>query len=108
MKRALFGVTYAITTEESAADGEHAESGWIEEFVPLRDAVKAVRETRTNAVDGISSIECSESGAPRFVTVSNGMEFETGAYEERSLHMPRNLTPATRRRIARLVGARAP
>lgn len=30
---------------------------------------------------------------------------ETGAHENRSLHFPKSLTPATRRRIARLLGA---
>ena len=105
MKRITFGVTYAITTQESAENGEHAEQGWIAEFIPLRDAVKAVRATRTNHVEGITSIEASERSYPRFITVSNGMEFQTGAYEERALHIPREVSGPSRRRIARLVGA---
>jgi hypothetical protein len=107
---ASFTVTYAITTPESAEDGEHAEIGTIGTELALRDAIDAVQSTRTNRVDGVECIEPDSSGfiraAPWFVTVTNGMEYETGAYEQRTLHMPDSLTAATRRRIARMVGAR--
>jgi hypothetical protein len=103
-----FSVTYDIVTEESAANGDYDESGFIAENVSLRDAVALAHGTRTNAVDGGTYIECDESPVrtPLCVTVYNGMEYETGAQESRSLHMPGNLTAATRRRIARLMGAR--
>lgn len=105
-----FAVTYEIVTEESASEGEADESGWICERVSLRVALRNVADTRTNEVDGVESIECDESPvvAPRWVTVTNGMEFRTGAHESRSLHIPHGVTAASRRRIARLVGARVP
>jgi hypothetical protein len=104
----LFSVTYEIVTQESAEDGEAEEMGFISQGVSLRDAIDDVTRTRTNAVDGVSAIECDTSHvqAARWVTIVNGMEFETGAYESRSLHMPESLTAATRVRIARLLGVR--
>ena len=104
----MFNVTYDIVTPESAENGDTDESGFIGKGMTLRDAIKAVHATRTSAVDGVESIECDSwpATSPRWVTVTNGTEYETGACESHSLHMPRTLTDATRQRIARLVGAR--
>ncbi len=104
----LFDVTYEIVTPESAEDGEAEERGFIGEGLTLRDAVWEVQATRTNAVDGVECIECDSwpCRRPRWITVNNGMEFETGANESRSLHIPSTVTPASARRIARLIGVR--
>jgi len=108
MSKARFSVTFEIVTQESAENGDAEERGYICEAEALRDALKDVHSTRTNEVEGCNGIECDSSPcvAPRWVTVSNGMEFRTGAYESRSLHIPQGVTPASARRIARLVGAR--
>jgi hypothetical protein len=102
-----FAVTYEIITHESAADGEAEESGYISEDASLRNAIADLTATRTSHVDGVNSIECDEYPvrAPRRVSVCNGMEYLTGAYEMRTIHFPNSLTPATRRRIAKLLGA---
>jgi hypothetical protein len=103
---ATFNITYEITTEESSQHGDCEERGYVVQGVSLREAIDTVRSTRTNLVDGVECIECDESPVryPRWVTVTNGMEYETGSCESRSLHMPDHLTAATRRRIARLCG----
>jgi len=103
-----FTVSYDITTEESAEYGDTAENGILGRDLTLRDAIELVTATRTNRVGGVSSIECDESPmrAPRWVTINNGIEYESGAYESRSLHFPPRLTAASRRRIARLLGVR--
>lgn len=103
-----WSVTYAIITPESAEQGVAASSGFIGEKLPFRDAVRAVQETRTSRVSGITAIEASESPfyAPGWITIYNGMEFETGACEERSIHFPPTVTPSSRRRVARLLGCR--
>jgi hypothetical protein len=105
---ALFDVTYEIITRESAEHGEADEIGYICEAVTLREALESVNETRTCRVDCIQAIEADEYPivAPSWVTVYNGGEYETGAHENRSIHFPESLTPATRRRIARLLGVR--
>jgi hypothetical protein len=104
----MFNVTYEIVAPESASKGELEERGFIAVNVSLRDAVRYVQETRTNAVSGVECIETDSCPAesPRWVTVTNGMEYLTGAQESRSLHIPENVTAASARRIARLVGAR--
>ena len=70
-----FHVTYQIVTEESAEQGEAAESGFIDQDLDLRVAVDAVFRTRTLFVGGYSTIYDG-----RTFTVDNGMEFLTGAY----------------------------
>jgi hypothetical protein len=104
----MFNVTYEIATPESASEGEWDERGFIAVNVSLREAVRYVQETRTNAVSGVECIETDScpAVAPRWVTVINGVEYLTGAQESRSLHIPENVTGASARRIARLVGAR--
>ena len=105
---ALFSVTYEIVTQESAADGDAEERGFILQNAALREALQELHATRTSHVSGVESIECDESPvrAPRCVTVYNGMEYLTGAQESRSLHIPDGVSCASRRRIARLAGVR--
>lgn len=99
-----FNVTYDIVTPESAEHGDYDKSGFIGQDMTLRDAIRAVTETRTNQVSGIESIDPSASGSGfRWITVTNGMEYQTGACESRSLHIPDHVTDASRMRIARLL-----
>lgn len=101
-----FNVTYEIMTEESAAQGCSEEHGFLATNVSLREAFAEVHNTRTSRVDCVHCIEADECPvvSPRWITVYNGMEFETGAYENRSLHIPGHITDSSRRRIARLMG----
>jgi hypothetical protein len=96
-----FNITYEIVSQESAEDGESEESGFICENVSLREAIDSLFETRTNRVDCFQSIEYSGN---YWFTVNNGMEYETGSYESRSIHIPRNTTQSSISRIARLIG----
>lgn len=103
-----FSVTYEIVTQESAEDNAAEKRGFICECSNLRDAIADLCATRTNEVDGIVAIESDEYPvrSPRSITVTNGMEYRTGAQESRSLHLPDGLTAASRVRIARLLGVR--
>ncbi|HTS05546.1 MAG TPA: hypothetical protein VMP68_08180 [Candidatus Eisenbacteria bacterium] len=102
---AKFDVTYEITTPESAESGDYEELGYIAEGVSFREAVDLVKSTRTSLCDGIMCIVASDSriDQARWITVYNGMEFETGAHESRNLHIPDHITAASRRRIMRIV-----
>jgi hypothetical protein len=102
-----FNVSYEIVTQESAEHGDAAENGFIAESVSLREAIDSVFETRTSRVDGVTAIEPNDSDLRRasWISVYNGMEFETGAHESRSIHLPKNLTGSSRARIARLMRA---
>ena len=98
-----FNVTYAIVTPESAERGDCAEQGFALEDAGLRDAIDSLFKTRTSRVDGIAFGE-ADYGSAR---IGNGMEFETGANETRTLHMPQRVTDSSRGRILRLIGNRA-
>jgi hypothetical protein len=100
MSRTRFAVTYEIVTDECAQFGDVDERGYIEESATLGDAIHALRRTRTSRVDGIESIQTD--GQNESVTIRNGMEFETGANESRTLHIPGAVTHATAARIVRL------
>ena len=105
-----FNVTYEIVTQESAEQGDSADSGFIAENVPLREAIDLFQQCRTSRCGSGDGIEADEFPirAPRGFTCYNGMEYETGDYESRSLHIPDSVTDASRRRIARLLGLRVP
>ena len=100
-----WNVTYEVWTEESAEIGETDERGFISEDVPLRFAIEDLLATRTEHVGGSQYADPSDSdvGQARWITVDNGMEYLTGAYESRSLHIPDRVTPASRARLVRLV-----
>ena len=102
----MFAVTYEIMTQESLEEGEAEESGFIVENATLREAMSELFYTRTSLCSGVESVEPSDSvvSYARWITVYNGMEYETGAHESRSLHIPDHVTAASRRRIARLCG----
>jgi len=96
-----FSVTYEVFTPESAADGESAESGFIVDNVSLRHAVSAL-----NGAAVEPSVYPFDPGYPYvwFTTIDGDIDCRTGETEYRALHMPRDLTTSTRRRIARLLG----
>lgn len=83
------------------------DSAIIDEGLSLRDAVREVLRTRTNLVDGVEAIypDSWPAHRVRWITVHNAAEYETGTRESRTLHLPATITPASSRRIARLVGA---
>ena len=102
MSNYRFTVTRQIVTPETAEEGCCDESeSWCESGLSLRSAVAETFQTRTAHVGGIESIE----GDHCAVSVNNSMEFLTGAYETRTLHIPPNVSRASGRRLAKLLGA---
>ena len=97
----LFNVTYEIITKDSSEQGEAEEMGFIAENVKLREAIENVLETRTSHCEGVHGVDVGDSWA----TIYNGIEFTTGAYENRSIHYPENITGASIGRIAKLLNA---
>jgi hypothetical protein len=104
-KRNRWSVTYEIVTPESAEQGDAEERGYISQGVTLREAITDLFSTRTSQCEGVTAIEANDSDAARarWITVYNGDEYLTGARENRSLHMPDNLTSASRARLVRLL-----
>ena len=91
-KRQPFAVTYEIVTPESAADGDVEEHGYVVESCDLAEAMEEVGGVCYDSADG-----------RWFANVEYNVDYQTGAYESRSLHMPDNATPASCARVARLL-----
>ena len=103
MSKYRFTVTRQIVTPESAEEGCCDESeSWCESGLSLRSAVAETFQTRTCHVGGIESID----GDHCAVTVTNSPEYLTGARESCTLHIPANISRASGRRLARLLGAK--
>lgn len=95
-----FAVTYDKVDEESASRGDTCEAGFISRGSVLREAVEAFTDVRRSN----GYVEANECPAvtPRWLTAFG--ESEDGVSETRSLHFPDTVTPASRRRLARLLG----
>lgn len=94
-----FSVTYEIFTSE---DSEADERGFVLENVGLREAFEAVGGVVVEA-------DCWPVAHPRwFTNFEYGEDYRTGARETRALHLPPDATPASARRVARLLGLRTP
>ena len=96
MQNTNYSVTYDIVTPESAEDGDVAEAGYVAENVSLRDAI-----------DEVGGVCYDHNGSyDWFTNCEYGIDYQTGAQESRSLHLPDGITGASRGRIGRLLGVR--
>lgn len=102
-----FGVTWEIVTDESAACGDVARRGTSGVNATLREALETVRMTLPNDA-GIASIEpcSSDIKAARWITYACGRGSRSGDFMSVSIHFPRDLSPSSRARVARFLGAR--
>ena len=109
MQKKYWSVTFAIVTEESAEHGDYAESGYACKNVTLREAIAELYDF-SPFTDPIDYIECncypvSVDHPPKWVSVYAGPNLHNGDREHRSIHVPDHITPASRVRLARLLGA---
>lgn len=89
-----FSVTYEIVTQESAEYGDAAERGFHAENVSFRQAMSDIPQGHIEA-------NCYPiDGGVRWFT-SYGETDCYGETESISLHLPDNITPSSRLRIAR-------
>jgi hypothetical protein len=105
MAKSCFTVTYEIVTPESAEYGEAEESGFVLPggwHVDATDPSDVTMDLRSAAAL-VSTLE--DSG--RWFTETDGhLDYRTGVLERRALHPPRNITPASYKRLSRLLGCR--
>lgn len=99
MKMGKFNISYEIITYESAENGEAEENGMYLENVTLREALEDLRWFSSNCEANEYPIR-----APRWFSFYGDADIRTGDTENRFLHIPENVTPSSRRRIARLIG----
>ena len=99
-----FNITYETVTPESAEDGEAAESGFLVEDVTFREAMDELRWYRGGYVEADSYAGGRPHNPRWFTFVGADENYSTGAVTSYSLHLPDHITPASRMRIARLLG----
>lgn len=92
-----FTVTYEIITPESAEDGVAAERGWH------HDSPEGCDLSLREAIDLMG---CCENSGRWFSEIDARHDYKSGAETFYSLHPPRNITPSSYRRVARLLGIR--
>jgi hypothetical protein len=102
----MFNITYEIVTPESAEHGDAEERGFHLEDISFGEAMGeldnlGLRGAHCEADSCPLSIDCP----PRYFYFTEGTEnYETGAFTYYALHLPRHVTPASRMRLARLLG----
>ena len=98
-----WNVTFSTVTPESAEDGDYAETGFEFEGTSFRSAIACFGDVAESAdswpVDG--SVRWFDSPI-----IQDRAHFEQGHDRHLSLHIPAQITPSSRRRLARLLGLR--
>jgi hypothetical protein len=102
-----FSVTFERWSYEDIELGDTDDRGFIIENVSLRDAIQLGLEYRDPSWAGACESDCSNHNLTRWLTFYQWNEgtreqIKTGITEQRSLHLPNNITPASRRRIVNL------
>ena len=108
--RPRFHITFETVTPESAECGDAAERGYVHPNGG-RDALDLVESADDYAFDLRSAVRFTGTGATWdvgrwFDTTWCDEDYRTGAETRFALHPPRNITPASYARLARLLEAR--
>jgi hypothetical protein len=109
---ALFSVTYERWNEAALDAGETDDKGFVLTDVSLADAIQDGLEGGRGKWLGHCEPDDSSLRLMRSLTFPNWNDctaenLRTGIMEDRCLHIPHYVTPASRRRIARLLGVRS-
>lgn len=96
----MFDITFEIITPESAEYGDAEASGFEMENVTLREAYDFLRWQ-----GGYCEASDSDTKQAQWLTFYGEPDFRTGETTNYSLHIPRNATPSSRMRIAKLFRA---
>ena len=102
-----FAVTFERWDEEALEAGDTDERGFVIQDATLREAIELGLEYTRPSWSGPCEPDTSDPGHIRSLSFYDWNEgtrerYTTGIIEERALHIPDHITPASRRRIARL------
>jgi hypothetical protein len=106
--KTVFHVTYEIVTSESAEQGEAAERGYVHANGG-RDAFDRVEDVNDYAMDLRTAVRLSNpcwNNGSWFDSESQIEDYATDEHVSYSLHPPRNITPSSYARLARLLEVR--
>lgn len=97
-----FSVSFETYTRESVENGDAEERGMLVENVTLREAVAELRDLDAlDVIEGDGEWFRATQGSDRYLY----LEGDEDEGESRTLHVPRNVTPASRKRIGRALRA---
>lgn len=101
-----FNVTFERWTEGDIEAGEPSERGFIEQDVSLHDAISAAQgypsfQSTCGTVEGSSWPEAESRWVSAYCD-----EYITGDHVVVSVHLPRNITDASRARVVRALTGR--
>ena len=99
-----FNVTFERITDESAEHGDAEERGFIAEDCRLRDALHLAGQSLRGYVEVVEPSDSSRMA--RWFTWFCGRHWHDGDFTNLSLHIPDSVTASSRKRIAKLIGAR--
>lgn len=103
--QANWNVTYDVVTPESAEYGDFAEGGYLANDVSFREALEVFADGfPAHMASAVSADGWPLSGAVRWFDSAPDQNFQTGAWTTRVLHIPVQITPASRLRLARFLG----
>lgn len=105
---AKFHITYETVTPESAEQGDAADRGYIMDGGFHVDVeTDADRDAAAYDLRGaLSHLSGLEDCGRWFSEVDDRIDYQTGETERRSLHPPSTITPASYRRLKRLLQAK--
>lgn len=99
-----FNVTYETWDDESIEAGETDDRGYACENETLRDAIRELMASSATAdIQSIETNRWPDNGASTYVTVCNGLDWDSGETTNKSLHRPTGITNASWSRIVRLI-----
>lgn len=104
----LFHITYEIVTPESAENGDAEERGYIMDG-GMHVTIETEEDRQAAAYslrEALSQLGCLEDCGRWFSESDDREDYQTGARERRDLHPPRNITPASYKRLKRVLKAR--
>ena len=109
MKR--FKVTYYIMTPESAEEGDFDQTGFVLPGgwnIPIDEALADIEaDYRMTLREALDLAQPDEDCGNWFAeTTTDRCDYASGAYEQRSIHPDRDITPSSYRRIKKLINAR--
>jgi hypothetical protein len=106
-----FAVTYEIVTPESAEHGDVEEHGYVlpggwryDIDTVLADKEGEYRMTLREAIGLVGCLEYT-SNARCYAEADGTCDYIDGSHERKALHLPENITPASRRRVDRILRA---
>lgn len=98
-----WAVSTETVTDESAQDGEAAATDYMSGLT-FREAVQRFLNADREGGIEADSYPVTRATAPRWFTAYGGRDYRTGDFINASLHVPEHVTPASRVRLARLLG----